>query len=135
MAQAQMDNVARRDPKNLNNKMSLEQVQALTPSFDWKHYIEVVEAPPSSPHYIVASPQFFRGLEPLIQKHSVDDWKVYLRWHLVHGSAPYLDKAFVDENWNFYPTHCSEQNSNCLVGVAACALPIATSEWPWDRHT
>jgi len=102
MAQAQMDNVARRDPKNLNNKMSLEQVQALTPSFDWKGYIEVVAAPPSSPHYIVTSPQFFRSLEPLIQKHSVDDWKVYLRWHLVHGSAPYLDKAFVDENWNFY---------------------------------
>jgi putative endopeptidase len=102
MAQAQMDNVARRDPKNLNNKMSLEQVQALTPSFDWKHYIEVVEAPPSSPHYLVSSPQFFRSLEPLIQKHSVDDWKVYLRWHLVHSSAPYLGKAFVDENWNFY---------------------------------
>ena len=102
MAQAQMDNVARRDPKNLNNKMTLEQVQTLTPSFDWKGYIEVVAAPPSSPHYIVASPQFFRGLEPLIQKHSVDDWKVYLRWHLVHGSAPYLGKAFVDENWDFY---------------------------------
>jgi putative endopeptidase len=102
MAQAQMDNVARRDPKNLNNKMSLEQVQALTPSFEWKHYLEVVEAPPSSPHYLVTSPQFFRGLEPLIQKYSVDDWKVYLRWHLVHGSAPYLGKAFVDENWNFY---------------------------------
>jgi putative endopeptidase len=102
MAQAQMDNVARRDPKNLNNKMSLEQVQALTPSFDWKHYIEVVAAPPSSPHYLVTSPQFFRNLESLIQQHSVDDWKVYLRWHLVHGSAPYLSKAFVDENWDFY---------------------------------
>jgi len=102
MAQAQMDNVARRDPKNLNNKMSLEQVQALTPSFDWKHYIEVVAAPPSPPHYIVSSPQFFRSLDPLIQQHSVDDWKVYLRWHLVHASAPYLSKALVDENWNFY---------------------------------
>jgi putative endopeptidase len=102
MAQAQMDNVERRDPKNLNNKMSFEQVQALTPSFDWKHYTEVIGAPPSSPHYIVSSPKFFRSLEPLIQQHSVDDWKVYLRWHLVHGSAPYLSKAFVDENWDFY---------------------------------
>jgi len=102
MAQGQMDNVARRDPKNLNNKMTFEQVQTLTPSFDWKHYTEVIGAPPSSPHYIVSSPQFFRSLEPLIQQHSVDDWKVYLRWHLVHGSAPYLSKAFVDENWNFY---------------------------------
>jgi len=104
MAQAQMDNVARRDPKNLNNKMSLEQVQGLTPSFDWKHYIEVLGAPPSLPHYIVLSPQFFRSLEALIQQHSPDDWKVYLRWHLVHGSAAYLSKAFVDENWGFY-TH------------------------------
>jgi endothelin-converting enzyme/putative endopeptidase len=102
MAQAQMDNVARRDPKNLNNKMNLEQVQALTPSFDWNHYIEVIGAPPSSPHYLVSSPEFFRKLEPLIQQHSLDDWKVYLRWHLVHGSAAYLSKAFVDENWDFY---------------------------------
>jgi putative endopeptidase len=102
MATAQMDNVARRDPKNLNNKMSLEQIQALTPSFDWKHYINGIEAPPSSPHYIVASPQFLRGLEPLIQQRSLDDWKVYLRWHLVHGSAPYLSKGLVDENWEFY---------------------------------
>ena len=102
MAQSQMDNVARRDPKNLNNKMSFAEVQALTPSFDWKHYVEVVGAPPSPPHYVVSSPQFFRGLETLIQQHPVDDWKVYLRWHLVHGSAPYLSKALVDENWNFY---------------------------------
>jgi putative endopeptidase len=102
LAQAQMDNVARRDPKNLNNKMSLEQVQALTPSFDWKHYVEVIGAPPSSPHYLVTSPQFFRGLEPIIQQRSPHDWKVYLRWHLVHGSAPYLNKALVDENWNFF---------------------------------
>ena len=102
MAQAQMDNVARRDPKNLNNKMSLKEVEALTPSFDWKHYLAEVGAPPSEPHYLVASPQFFRALEQTIQQHSVDDWKVYLRWHLVHGSAPYLSKAFVDENWEFF---------------------------------
>jgi putative endopeptidase len=102
MAQAQMDNITRRDPKNLNNKMSLAQVQALTPSFDWKQYIEVIGAPPSAPHYLVTSPQFFRSLEPLIQQHSLDDWKVYLRWHLIHGSAAYLSKAFVDENWGFY---------------------------------
>ena len=102
MARAQMDNVARRDPKNLNNKMSLQEVAALTPSFDWKHYLATVGAPPSEPHYLVSSPQFFRALEQTIQQHSVDDWKVYLRWHLVHGLAPYLNKAIVDENWQFF---------------------------------
>ncbi len=102
MAQAQMDNVARRDPKNLNNKMSSKQVEALTPSFDWQHYLAAVGAPPSEPHYLVTSPRFFHTLEQIIQQHSVEDWKVYLRWHLVHGSAPYLSKAFVDEDWSFY---------------------------------
>jgi endothelin-converting enzyme/putative endopeptidase len=34
MAKAAMDPIARRDPKNLNNKMSLTEVKALTPSFD-----------------------------------------------------------------------------------------------------
>jgi putative endopeptidase len=102
MARAQMDNVARRDPKNLNNKMSLEQVEALTPSFNWNGYLTTVEAPHSLPHYLVTSPKFFRELEQIIHQHSVEDWKPYLRWHLVHGSAPYLSKAFVDENWQFY---------------------------------
>ncbi len=102
MAKAQMDNVARRDPKNLNNKMSFEQVQALTPSFNWKEYVADVQAPPSSPHYLVSSPEFFKELEQLIQQHSLNEWKVYLRWHLVTGSAPYLSKAFVDENWDFF---------------------------------
>jgi len=102
LAQAQMDNVARRDPKNLNNKMSLKEVKALTPSFDWKAYLEAVKAPPSSPYYLVSSPQFFRSLEQVIQQYSVDDWKVYLRWQLIHGSAPYLYKPIAEENWVFY---------------------------------
>jgi putative endopeptidase len=102
MAQAQMDNVARRDPKNVNNKMSFAQIQALTPSFDWKKYTADIGAPPSSPHYLVSTPAFFKALEVLIQQHSVADWQVYLRWQLVHASAPYLSKAFVDENWEFF---------------------------------
>ena len=102
LAQAQTDSLVRRDPKNLDNKMSLKEVQALTPSFVWKAYLEAVKAPPSSPYYLVSSPQFFRNLEALIQEYSVDDWKVYLRWRLVDGSAPYLYKPIADENWLFY---------------------------------
>src|SRR5262249_44713650 len=38
LARAAMDIVVRRDPKNTNNKMSLAEVQALTPSFNWNNY-------------------------------------------------------------------------------------------------
>ena len=101
MAQAQMDNIKRRDPKNINNKMSLAQVRALAPSIDWDGYLKAVQAP-SSDHYIVTSPDFFRAEEKLLAAHPLAHWQTYLRWQVIHHSAPYLTKAFVDENFDFF---------------------------------
>ena len=96
-----MDNVKRRDPKNINNKMSLAEVQTLAPSIDWNGYLKAVKAPVSD-HYIVTTPDFFRATEKLINDHPLDHWKAYLRWQVIHRSAPYLTKAMVDENFDFF---------------------------------
>ena len=101
LAKVAMDPVARRDPKNLNNKMSLAQVKALTPSFDWDLYFKLVKAP-ATPHYIVSSPAFFKGLEVLLNQHPLEHWKTYLRWQMLHGNAPALNEAFVNENFDFF---------------------------------
>ncbi len=99
LAKAAMDIVKRRDPKNLNNKMSLEDLQKLAPSFQWKQYVTLLHTPPS-PTYLVTSPDFFRGFGQLIDQQPLDHWKAYLRWHLVHRGAPYLGRAVVAENFN-----------------------------------
>jgi putative endopeptidase len=101
LANAGMDIVLRRDPKNQNNKMTLEQVQALTPSFSWKNYFAAMHAP-SSPQYIVIAPEFFRGMEKLIASESLDHWRAYLRYSALHTAAPFLSHAFVEENFDFY---------------------------------
>ena len=101
MARSAMENVKRRDPKNLNNKMTMQQLQALTPSFDWKRYFGLVDAP-APERYIVTSPEFFRAFEQLIKQHPVEHWKTYLRYQLLHGAAPYLNDAIVRENFDFY---------------------------------
>jgi putative endopeptidase len=101
MAQAQMDNVKRRDPKNINNKMTLAQVRELTPSIDWESYLQAVKAP-ASDHYIVTSPEFFRAQEKLIAAHPLEHWQAYMRWQVIHRAAPYLNKALVDENFDFF---------------------------------
>ena len=101
MAKAQMDNVTRRDPKNINNKMSLAQIRELTPSIQWDVYLRAVNAPVSE-HYIVSSPNFFRAEEKLLAEHPLDDWKIYMRWQAVHQAAPYLTKAMADENFDFF---------------------------------
>src|SRR6185312_10287887 len=100
-ARSAMDPIARRDPKNLNNKMSLAQVKSLAPSFDFDRYLKSVSAP-ASPHYLVTSPAFFKGVEESLQKHPLDHWKVYLRWYLIQGSTSALGKQFVDESFDFF---------------------------------
>lgn len=101
LAGAAMDVVKRRDPKNINNKMTLADFQKLTPSFNFQRYLTLVHAP-SQQTFLVTSPDFFRGLEKAIQEHSLADWKAYLKWQLAHESAPYMGKAFVNENFNFF---------------------------------
>jgi putative endopeptidase len=101
MAKAQMDNVTRRDPKNINNKMSLAQIRELTPSIQWDVYLRAVNAPVSE-HYIVSSPNFFRAEEKLLAEHPLEHWKIYMRWQAVHQAAPYLTKAMADEDFDFF---------------------------------
>jgi endothelin-converting enzyme/putative endopeptidase len=47
-------------------------------------------------------PDFFKGLEEQIKAVSLDQWKTYLRWHVVHNSARALSTPFVNENFAFY---------------------------------
>jgi putative endopeptidase len=101
LAKAAMDIVARRDPKNQNNKMSLAQVQALTPSFNWSRYFAAMHAP-ASPQYVVLAPDFFRGIEKLIASESLDHWRAYLRYSTLSFSANLLSQPFVDENFDFF---------------------------------
>ena len=101
MAQAMMDPIARRDPKNVNHPMPLEQVKQLAPDFNWDRYLKDVNAP-AAPKYIVTTPDFFKTLNKMIAEHPLDHWKAYLRWHMLHDAAPYLSDAFVNENFDFF---------------------------------
>ena len=101
LAKAQMDNIKRRDPKNINNKMSLAQIRELAPSIQWDVYLKAVNAP-ASDHFIVTSPDFFREENKLLADHPLEHWKIYMRWQAIHRAAPYLTKAMEQENFAFF---------------------------------
>jgi len=101
LANAAMDIVARRDPKNLNNKMTLEAVQALTPAFSWKAYFAAMRVP-TQPQYLVMAPEFLKGVQKLIASEPVDHWRAYLRFSTLHFLASSLSQPFVDENFDFF---------------------------------
>src|SRR5262249_3220715 len=37
-----------------------------------------------------------------IQSVPLDDWKVYLKWHILHSEVPVLPTTFLKENFDFY---------------------------------
>jgi predicted metalloendopeptidase len=49
----------------------------------------------------VHQPEFFKAANDVFKSTPIDDWKAYLRWHLISATAPYLSKDFVDEEFDF----------------------------------
>jgi putative endopeptidase len=101
LAKGSMTRVERRDPKNLDHKMTSVEFEKIAPDFPWPVYFTKVGLP-SLASLNVASPGFFKALNEELGKESVADWKTYLRWHLVHADAPFLSAAFLNENFDFF---------------------------------
>jgi endothelin-converting enzyme/putative endopeptidase len=101
LAQAQMDNITRRDPDKINNRYTLAQLDALTPDFDWSSYFRGLGAP-AVPLYEVSAPDFFRALDKLLMSEDLGAWKIYLRAHLLINSASTLGNTWRDANFAFY---------------------------------
>jgi predicted metalloendopeptidase len=106
LAQASMDNVARRDPRKIYNKRSLAQIEAAVPDFDWAGYLKRMGAP-ASPFYIVSTPGFLDAVEQQIGTRSLEDWRAYLRWWTVHRAASYVGSDMEAENFAFFGTALS----------------------------
>ena len=101
LAKGSMTRVERRDPKSLDHKMTADELQKSAPEFPWQTYFTKVGLP-SLASLNVAVPKFFQTMNDVVAKESLDDWKIYVRWHLVHASASQLSSAFVNENFAFY---------------------------------
>ena len=77
------------------------ELQKLMPDFKWADYLKELDI--AAPGAInVGQPDFFKAANDVFKTVSLDNWKTYLRWHLIHATAPTLSQDFVDENFNFY---------------------------------
>jgi putative endopeptidase len=100
MAKASMTNVDLRDPQKVYHKMSITEVQALTPRLSWSAYLEVVGSPKLT-EINIGQPDFFKALDGMLTSVSLADWKTYYRWHLINTAAGLLSDPFVQENFAF----------------------------------
>ncbi|MBA3883216.1 MAG: M13 family metallopeptidase [Chthoniobacterales bacterium] len=92
-----------RDPQKNYNKMSGSELQALMPDFKWSDYFKAIDvAEPGDVN--VGQPDFFKAANDVFKTASLDDWKTYLRWQLIRGTAAELSTDFVNENFAFFGT-------------------------------
>jgi endothelin-converting enzyme/putative endopeptidase len=101
LAKGALDQTSRRDPQKIYHKLSNKELAALNSVFDWNVYFEGVGAPKFDSLNVV-EPDFVKQMQAVLDGHSLADWKTYLRWHVVHNSAPVLPPAFVNENFDFF---------------------------------
>jgi putative endopeptidase len=101
LARNQLSRVAQRDPAATDHRMTLAQLAALAPNFDWAEYFRALGVAADAP-LNVAQPTFFKALSDGLATANAADLRTYLRWHVVHAYANSLGKAFVDSDFAFF---------------------------------
>ncbi len=101
LAKGSMERVELRDPAKRYHIMTVAEVQALTPSYNWQGYLAGIGMG-SVPSLNVMNPGFEQAVQAEIAAEPLEAWKSYYRWHAVHTAAPLLSTPFVETNFEFF---------------------------------
>ncbi|WP_426321080.1 M13 family metallopeptidase [Pseudoduganella sp. R-43] len=101
IARAHWTAVDNRDPVKTYNKLSLAELKALMPGFDWDAYLKGVGVAGKIDSVIVSQPSYLSALDKLIEATPLPVWKAYFEFHMISSFAPYLSQPLVDEDFAF----------------------------------
>jgi endothelin-converting enzyme/putative endopeptidase len=108
LAKVSLTPVERRNPKIQVNPMTIVAFQQKAPAIEWAKYIQGVGTPKVD-SLNVSVPKFAEGMTKLVADTNLDDIKTYLKWHVLHDAAPFLDDKVVNENFDFFGKTLSGQ--------------------------
>ena len=108
MAKASKSRTDLRDPISNYHKLSETELDTNYPTLNFKDFRDASGIANVS-YVIVGQPEYFTALEKLVKERPLDDWKTYLKWHVLHSAARYLSADFEEESFAFYSTELSGQ--------------------------
>ena len=103
LAQSSKKLEALRDPYANYHKLSVAQLDQLTPGLRWQPWLTQLDAAKVDT-VIVGQPAYYQTVGQLLQKTPLADWRDYLRWHLVSEFAGQLSQPIDQEHFHFYNT-------------------------------
>ncbi len=101
LAKASMTRLEQRDPNKTYNKMTTKALAELAPAFNWNRYF-VSQGIQDPGEINLSQPLFLKEVSSILKDVPVEEWKVYLRYHLISGNASYLSDDFVNVQFDFY---------------------------------
>ncbi|KIA91679.1 peptidase M13 [Pedobacter kyungheensis] len=99
-AEAQMSRLEMRDPYATYNKLTVAELNSKTPDINWSTYLPKFKIK-GQDTVLVSSPKFMASLDGMLKSVSVADWKTYLEWNILKGSASSLSSPFVKASFAF----------------------------------
>lgn len=121
IATAHWSAVQNRDPVKTYNKMTIAQLKALAPGFDWNGWMKEQGIAGKATEVTVSQPTYLQALDKIIAATPVDTWKSYFTFRLLSTYAPYLSQPFVDESFAFRGSVLSGAKVNRPVEKLAIA--------------
>ncbi len=101
LAEAQMDKVDRRDARKRYNPRSIEEVQSMVSSINWKNYLQGIGVKKLDT-VIISDLGYFNRLQEVLAEGNIENIKTYLKWDAFNGAAGFLSTDIEKASWDFY---------------------------------
>jgi len=100
IAKVQLSRVVMRDPNKTYNKFAVGDFSKLTPHLNWAQLMPLMKIN-GQDSVLVSSPDFYKALDAQLAATPIADWKIYLQWNVLRGSASSLSSPFVKAGFDF----------------------------------
>ncbi|MER3375107.1 MAG: M13 family metallopeptidase [Allomuricauda sp.] len=104
MARIHRTPVQLRDSERNYNKKTVQELNQLTFAIDWAKYFTDLGLEKEVEYVVVNQPEYVSMFDRMLVDFSIEDWKTYMQWKVIVGTASLLNKAVRDRSFEFYGT-------------------------------
>ena len=109
LAKVSLDVTSRREPEKIYHLMPVSDLSNLAPNFSWTQFL-ADSGVPQVTEVSVTVPDFFKGLNTILESTDMATIKTYLRWQLINAvPGEFLPKSFDEEDFSFFGRHLRGQ--------------------------
>ena len=101
LAKSAYDNVKLRDPHANYNKMSIDEVQKLVPTIQWKEFLSALGMKDAK-EISISQKEAVQEVGNIIKTEPIASQIAYLQWKLIDGTASYLSDDINNQNFEFF---------------------------------